>query len=46
VTGAGRILQRDLRPRHADPASDNCRYLGGYRRVDIPVVQDWLDTVL
>ncbi len=24
----------------------NCRYLGGYQRVDIPVVQDWLDTVL
>ncbi len=23
----------------------NCRYLGGYQRVDIPVVQDWLDTV-
>jgi hypothetical protein len=21
----------------------NCRYLGGYQRVDIPVVQDWLD---
>ena len=26
--------------------TDNCRYLGGYQRVDIPVVQDWLDTVL
>ena len=24
--------------------TDNCRYLGGYQRVDIPVVQDWLDT--
>src|SRR5215212_6122309 len=24
----------------------NCRYLGGYQRVDIPVVQDWLATVL
>jgi hypothetical protein len=23
----------------------NCRYLGGYQRVDIPVVQDWLETV-
>ena len=23
----------------------NCRYLGGYQRVDIPVVQDWLDTI-
>ena len=23
--------------------TDNCRYLGGYQRVDIPVVQDWLD---
>lgn len=22
--------------------TDNCRYLGGYQRVDIPVVQDWL----
>jgi Trypsin len=22
----------------------NCRYLGGYQRVDIPVVQDWLAT--
>jgi hypothetical protein len=22
----------------------NCRYLGGYQRVDIPVVQNWLDT--
>ncbi|MHA7264226.1 trypsin-like serine protease [Arthrobacter sp. TMN-37] len=22
----------------------NCRYLGGYQRVDIPVVQDWLDS--
>ena len=20
----------------------NCRYLGGYQRVDIPVVRDWL----
>jgi len=25
--------------------TDNCRYLGGYQRVDIPVVQDWLATV-
>ncbi|MDQ0923099.1 hypothetical protein QF038_001607 [Pseudarthrobacter sp. W1I19] len=24
----------------------NCRYLGGYQRVDIPVVQDWLDEYL
>jgi hypothetical protein len=23
--------------------TDNCRYLGGYQRVDIAVVQDWLD---
>ncbi|HET7352191.1 MAG TPA: trypsin-like serine protease, partial [Marmoricola sp.] len=23
--------------------TDNCRYLGGYQRVDIPVVQDWLE---
>ena len=22
--------------------TDNCRYLGGYQRVDIKVVQDWL----
>ncbi|MER7501338.1 trypsin-like serine protease [Nonomuraea pusilla] len=22
--------------------TDNCRYLGGYQRIDIPVVQDWL----
>jgi hypothetical protein len=22
----------------------NCRYLGGYQRVDIPVVQSWLAT--
>jgi hypothetical protein len=22
--------------------TNNCRYLGGYQRVDIPVVQDWL----
>jgi secreted trypsin-like serine protease len=22
--------------------TDNCRYLGGYQRVDIPVVRDWL----
>jgi len=26
--------------------TDNCRYLSGYQRVDIPVVQDWLDTIL
>ena len=26
--------------------TNNCRYLSGYQRVDIPVVQDWLDTVL
>ena len=25
--------------------TSNCRYLGGYQRVDIPVVQDWLATV-
>ena len=24
--------------------TENCRYLGGYQRVDIPVVQDWVDT--
>ena len=24
--------------------TDNCRYLGGYQRVDIAVVQDWLAT--
>jgi hypothetical protein len=24
--------------------TDNCRYLGGYQRVDIPVVDDWLAT--
>jgi hypothetical protein len=24
----------------------NCRYLGGYQRVDIPVVQDWLAPIL
>jgi hypothetical protein len=24
----------------------NCRYLGGYQRVDIPVVQDWLATFI
>lgn len=24
----------------------NCRYLGGYQRVDIPVVQNWLSSVL
>ncbi|HEY3437376.1 MAG TPA: trypsin-like serine protease [Actinotalea sp.] len=24
--------------------TDNCRYLGGLQRVDIPVVQDWLAT--
>ena len=24
--------------------TDNCRYIGGYQRVDIPVVQDWLKT--
>jgi hypothetical protein len=23
--------------------TDNCRYLGGYQRVEIPVVQDWLN---
>jgi hypothetical protein len=23
--------------------TNNCRYLGGYQRVDIPIVQDWLD---
>ena len=25
--------------------TNNCRYLSGFQRVDIPVVQDWLDTV-
>ena len=25
--------------------TQNCRYLGGYQRVDIPVVVDWLGTV-
>jgi Trypsin len=25
--------------------TQNCRYLGGYQRVDIPVVQDWLGGV-
>ena len=25
--------------------TQNCRYLGGYQRVDIPVVVDWLSTV-
>jgi hypothetical protein len=24
--------------------TDNCRYLGGYQRIDIPVVQSWLAT--
>jgi hypothetical protein len=24
--------------------TNNCRYLGGYQRVDIDVVQDWLAT--
>lgn len=24
--------------------TSNCRYLGGYQRVEIPVVQDWLST--
>ncbi|GAA2376825.1 S1 family peptidase [Nonomuraea africana] len=23
--------------------TQNCRYLGGYQRIDIPVVQDWLE---
>jgi hypothetical protein len=22
--------------------TNNCRYLGGFQRVDIPVVRDWL----
>jgi len=26
--------------------TQNCRYLGGYQRVDIPVAQDWLGTFL
>ncbi|HZM77175.1 MAG TPA: trypsin-like serine protease [Candidatus Limnocylindrales bacterium] len=26
--------------------TSNCRYLGGYQRVDIPVVLSWLNTVL
>lgn len=25
--------------------NQQCRYLGGYQRVDIPVVQDWLASV-
>lgn len=25
--------------------TENCRYLGGYQRVDIPVIQDWFATV-
>ena len=25
--------------------TDNCRYLGGYQRIDIPVVQKWLVTM-
>jgi hypothetical protein len=25
--------------------TQNCRYLGGYQRVDIPVIQDWFATV-
>ena len=23
--------------------TDNCRYIGGYQRVDIPIVQEWLE---
>jgi hypothetical protein len=26
--------------------TNNCRYLGGYQRVDIPVVHDWLEDCL
>jgi hypothetical protein len=26
--------------------TDNCRYLGGYQRVDIPVVHAWLEDCL
>ncbi len=26
--------------------TSNCRYLGGYQRVDIPIVQDWLAPIL
>ena len=26
--------------------TDNCRYLGGYQRVDIPIVRSWLTCVL
>ncbi len=26
--------------------TSNCRYLGGYQRVDIPVAQDWIDGFL
>ena len=26
--------------------TSNCRYLGGYQRIDIPVVHDWLECVL
>ena len=25
--------------------TDNCRYLGGYQRVDIPIVQEWVASV-
>lgn len=24
--------------------TSNCRYIDGFQRVDIPVVQDWLET--
>ena len=26
--------------------TDNCRYLGGYQRVDIAVTQDWVRSFL
>jgi hypothetical protein len=26
--------------------TDNCRYLGGYQRVEIPVVRDWVNSML
>lgn len=26
--------------------TDNCRYLGGYQRLDIPVVRTWVNSFL
>lgn len=31
---------------YARNSARNCRYLGGYQRVDIPVVKDWLANYL